>query len=186
MGSGLRFDSLADMPEGMRKLATPKLIRASGAANPEACPVAGQSGSDRPKPQKYRNIEVEICKIRFKSKKEAARYVYLKRLLDRGVIRDLRLQQDFTLQEGYTTAQGERIRAIKYVTDFTYCVVNAGYDLAEQGVDYDDIEYWRSAISEGGPDVWIIEDAKSKPTRTPQYRMKYKMMAAAGYHIREV
>ncbi len=32
----------------------------------------------------------------------------------------MRLQQDFTLQEAYTTPDGRRIRAIRYCADFCY------------------------------------------------------------------
>ena len=41
-------------------------------------------------------------------------------MLQAGLIRELRLQQDFTLQEAYTTPDGRRIRAIRYCADFCY------------------------------------------------------------------
>lgn len=180
MAGGLHYDSVADLPPALRKQLAQKLL----AANQKTASVAGPSESL--KKQKYRNIEVEIEKIHFKSKKEAARYAYLKMLLDRGIIRDLRLQREYTLQEAFTTAAGERVRSIRYITDFTYRVDRAGYDLLARGVASEDIEYWRDAIAQHGPGVEIIEDTKSRPTKTPQYRMKYKMMADHGYHVREL
>lgn len=51
--------------------------------------------------------------IRFDSKKEAGRFRELQAMLQAGLIRELRLQQDFTLQEAYTTPDGRRIRAIR-------------------------------------------------------------------------
>ena len=187
--SGLHFDSLADLPPQMRNQVASKIM----ATQPKVASViepnqeiAEQQGKELKKPQKYRNIETDVAGIRFKSKKEASRYAYLKWLLDRGIIQNLKLQKQYTLQESYITHNGERIRAIRYWTDFTYCVDSAGYDLLAKGVAIGDIEYWREAISQHGSGVEIIEDTKSRPTKTPQYRMKYKMMADAGYHIREV
>ena len=56
----------------------------------------------------------------FASQREARRYDTLSALLKAGAIRDLRLQQTFTLQESYVTAEGEAVRAITYKADFTY------------------------------------------------------------------
>ena len=67
-----------------------------------------------------------------------------------GAIRELRLQQTFTLQESYIAADGPRVRAIKYVADFTY-------------INYDG-EY-------------VVEDVKSKPTMTRVFQMNRKLMA---------
>lgn len=59
---------------------------------------------------KYHNEETEHLGIRFASRKEARRYEVLLARLHAGEIRNLRLQQDFTLQEAYTTPEGERVR----------------------------------------------------------------------------
>lgn len=121
------------------------------------------------KPNKYHNIPVERAGIRFDSKKEARRFDELSALAAAGAIRDLRLQVDFTLQEGYTTATGERVRAIRYRADFTY------QRRAEP--DAAGIVYW----------LPVVEDVKSRATRTPEYRMKRKMMQDRhGIEIQEV
>ena len=86
----------------------------------------------------------------FDSQAEARRYDGLYMLERQGVIKDLRLQVTFTLQESYIASSGERIRAIKYVADFTY------YDF--------DGEY-------------VVEDVKSAPTRTRVFEMNRKLMA---------
>ena len=171
--TGMRFESLADMPEGMRRLAAEKIVTESN----KKIPVAG---STVPTP-KYHNIKSEIDGIKFDSKKEARRYQYLLRALEMGVIRDLRLQVDFTLQEAYTTPEGKRIQAIRYRADFTYKVVSAGYN-HEAELGYEDIEYWRSLY----PGDLVIEDVKSRGTRTKEYQIKRKLMADRGYEIREV
>ena len=82
-------------------------------------------------------------------------------LLRCGQIQDLRLQVNFTLQEGYTTADGERVRPIVYRADFTY--------------------------QERTRDEWrpVVEDVKG--VRTKEYSMKRKMMLEKfGVRIREV
>lgn len=170
---GLRFESLADMPEGMRRLAAEKIVNKSVKADH----VAGVTASAT----KYHNIKTEIEGIKFDSRKEAHRYRHLMMAQEMGVIRDLRLQVDFTLQEAYTTAEGKRIHAIRYRADFTYKVQSAGYGY-EAELGSDDIEYWRSLY----PGELVVEDVKSRGTRTKEYKIKRKLMADRGYEIREV
>ncbi len=118
-----------------------------------------------PARSKYGNVKTGRAALHFDSKKEAARFDELMTLVAAGAIRDLRLQDAFTLQRAYTTPEGQRVRPIKYVADFTY---------------------YRRA---GGGDAWefVVEDVKSKPTRTKEYMMKKKMMAERlGLTITEV
>ena len=182
MSGGLRFESLADMPEGMRKLAADKIT--AGTVKEQTAAeflVKTLHLPQERKTQKYHNVETQVAGIRFQSLKEARRYEYLMRCVELGVIEDLRLQVDFTLQEGYTTAAGERIRAIRYKADFTYKVKSAGYDHILQ-MDIADIEYWRGLF----PGAMVIEDTKTRGTRTKEYKIKRKLMADKGYEIREV
>lgn len=173
MANGLRYESLADMPERMRRQVAGKL--AEGPA--KALPVAG----NETKPPKYRNVKTEVNGIKFDSRKEARRYEQLMLAMELGAIKDLRLQVDFTLIETYTSPDGERHQALRYKADFTYKVASAGYDrLAVLG--YEDVEYWRSV----GTDTLVVEDVKSKGTKTRVYINKKKMMAEKGYIIREV
>ena len=97
----------------------------------------------------------------FDSQKEARRYDFLIERERRGEIRDLRLQVDFTLQEAYTDTEGRRVRAIRYRADFTYY--------------------------EGTQGRQVVEDVKSRPTRTREYAMKKKMLKDRfGIDITEV
>lgn len=70
--------------------------------------------------RKYHNVKTEVGKMTFDSKKEAERFQTLYIMLKAGKIQDLRLQQSFTLIEGFTTPAGEKIRPVKYVADFAY------------------------------------------------------------------
>ena len=97
---------------------------------------------------KYKNEPVYRGKIRFASKKEARRYDELMLLLRAGKIEKLKLQPQFVLQEAYTTPEGERIRAITYLADFSY--------------------------ERGGK--LVVEDVKSRGTATDKYRIKRKLL----------
>lgn len=172
MAGGMRIGSLADLPPQMRKQVAQKLMAQEG-----------QKSDSAPSPAKtkYHNVKTEIQNIQFDSQKEAQRYQQLMEAVRLGAITDLRLQVDFTLQEAYTTPEGLRIRAIRYKADFTYRVAAAGYDkLALLGAE--DIEYWRSR----GSGALVVEDVKSRPTKTKDYIMKRKMMADRGHIVREV
>jgi hypothetical protein len=62
---------------------------------------------------KYGNIKTVVDGVTFHSRKEAARYVVLKEMQERGEIANLRLQVAFTL-----TSNGKKIG--RYVADFVY------------------------------------------------------------------
>lgn len=93
--------------------------------------------------------------LRFDSQKEARRYDELAALERAGEIRELRMQVDFTLQEAYTDGEGRRVRAIRYRADFAY---------------------WRYDDPPGGWVRYVVEDVKSRATRTKEYVMKRKLM----------
>lgn len=125
---------------------------------------------------KYGNIpttrKVKGAVIRFASKKEACRYDELILMLRAGKIRNLKLQPEYTLQEAFTTPEGERIKALRYRADFSY-------------------EKWGTEpvpeISQGTfREVWlpVIEDVKG--ARTKVYLMKRKLMQEKGYTIQEI
>ena len=97
----------------------------------------------------------------FDSQREAGRYDELALLLKAGNIRDLRLQQTFTLQESYVTADGDVVRGIVYKADFVY---------------------WENY---GSGWTRVVEDAKG--VRTEGYKIKKKLMEEKfGIKIREV
>ena len=146
-------------------------------------PSRAQQVAEQPetKKSKYHNEPTVVNGIKFDSRKEARRYEQLMLAMELGAIKDLRLQVDFTLIEAYTDHTGKRHRALRYAADFTYIVAVAGYDrLAALG--YEDIEYWRSV----GAGSKVIEDTKTRGTKTRVYINKKKMMADRGYIIREV
>ena len=97
---------------------------------------------------KYHNKKTEFDGIKFDSKKEAMRYCELKQLERAGVIKDLRLQPRYILQEKYEI-NGRKERAITYIADFEY------YDNEKQKI--------------------VVEDVKSPATKTQVYRIKKKL-----------
>lgn len=110
--SGLRFDSMADMPAGMRNLYTRQTL--------QSITVQAVPPPEPEKRPKYNNQQDLRSEIHFDSRKEARRYDELLLMLRAGKISDLRLQPQFTLQESYKTETGERIRAVRYTADFSY------------------------------------------------------------------
>ena len=113
---------------------------------------------------KYGNTATEENGIRFGSKLEARRFRELLQMEQAGEIWDLHLQEEFVLKPAYTLPDGSRSRAIKYVADFTYRRRTAG-----------------------GGEERVVEDTKSRPTKTPVYRMKKKLMESVhGIIIQEV
>lgn len=144
---------LEDLPPQAREQVAQKMLK------------AGAKPPDGDKDSKYHNRKdtrtmPDGAVITFDSMKEARRFDELLLLRKAGRIRDLRLQVEFTLREAYTTAEGYRVRAIRYKADFTY-------------------------LDESGN--LIVEDAKTRPTKTKEYAIKKKLMLEKfNLQIREV
>lgn len=113
---------------------------------------------------KYGNKKTVRNGITFDSQKEAARYDALMLLLAAGEIKDLRLQPEFTLQEAFTTPDGERVRAVRYRADFLY----------------------KRRVKEGVNTRWerVVEDVKG--FRTKDYELKRKLMLGLGIKVTEL
>lgn len=137
------------------------LSRLGPAAQRQVMEKMGMLG--KPKENKYHNTHTERVTasgivLHFDSQKEAGRYDELMLLLQAGKIRKLELQRQYTLQESYITPEGERVRAIRYVADFAY----ERPTLPDQAGTV----YW----------LPVVEDIKSKATKTAKYEMKKKLM----------
>lgn len=111
---------------------------------------------------KYRAVPTVVDGIRFASKAEARRYGELKLLEREGSIAKLETQPVYLL-----TIAGVHLG--KYIADFRYI------DNGRRG-------------PQGQVGCTVVEDVKSKPTRTAVYRLKMKLMAALypGVVITEV
>lgn len=173
--AGLRYESLADMPPKMREKMAPVMLKNASRRIPEA-------GGD--KASKYNNTQTTVRGIKFQSAKEAKRYLELLAAEKAGAISELKLQHEFTLSPAYTASNGERVRAIRYNADFTYRVSSPEQHRHELSVT--DYEYWNDQLRQRGSFCLVVEDVKSKATKTKVYAIKRKMMAQQGYFIREV
>lgn len=138
------------------------------------------AGDHGEKENKYHNIPdirngAECKIIKFKSKKEARRYDELMLMRKAGTIRDLKLQPQFTLQESYVTPEGKRVRAIRYVADFSYSVMPP---------------YWKNYEEQCPDDAWyqVVEDVKGgRATKTREYAIKKKLLQERfGISITEI
>lgn len=156
----MKYDDISELPpryqeQVRRKLAgnRPKVLIADETPVPP----------DRKKESKYKNVEKTIDGIRFASIREAKRFLVLREMERAGEISDLRLQQNFTLIEGFTRSNGERVKPEVYKADFTY----------------------RRRDAQGKYSIYIVEDAKG--VRTEKYKIKRKqVLDKFGIEIREV
>jgi Protein of unknown function (DUF1064) len=111
-------------------------------------------------PSKYRAVPTQLDGIRFDSKKEARRYAELRLLEQAGEIHALERQPVFPL----------------------FTAHHRGGELRQVGVYRADFRY-----RQGPRGVLVVEDVKSKPTRTAVYRLKKRMVEAAyGITVTEV
>lgn len=170
--------SVSDLPPKYQAQAMKKYMEQQKRRGPS--PPAAQP-QDPPKGAKYHNTPTERVTasgavLHFDSQKEARRFDALAARLAAGQIRDLRLQVDFTLQEAFTDTEGRRVRAIRYKADFTYWERDTAEESMAASVGWP-CESWR----------YVVEDVKSKATRTAKYAMKKKMLKDRfGYDITEV
>lgn len=150
------------------------------AIDPKSLPPRYQAQFAAQKPRKYHNTPTVRGNIRFDSKREAERYDELMLLLKAGKIQDLKLQPEFTLQEAYTLPDGKRVRAIRYRADFSYKLPSNRYvqDGPEHGVvRFKQLTEWYD----------VVEDVKSKATKTREYKLKKKLLRERfGVEIQEV
>lgn len=108
---------------------------------------------------KYKNKKVIVDNIEFDSIKESNRYKELKLLERAGEIHDLKLQVPFVLIPSFKY-NNKTTRETKYIADFTY---------------------------EDKENNFIVEDVKSKATRTRIYMLKKKLMLFRyGIEIKEI
>lgn len=162
--------SVSDLPPKYQQQAIEKYMKQQARRGhmPSAASV-----QEPPKGKKYHNAPTERVTpsgavLHFDSQKEARRYDHLILCLQAGRIRDLRLQVDFTLQEAYTDTEGRRVRAIKYRADFTYRR-KPSWNLATMDPgEFADAMEWEWPL--------VVEDVKSRATRTKEYMMKRKLM----------
>lgn len=106
----------------------------------------------------------------FDSQKEARRYAELMLLLRAGAIRNLKLQPQFTLQESYISADGDRVMAIRYTADFSY-------EMPHESNSEKDAVWW----------VKVVEDVKSRASKTEAYEIRRRLLQERfGITLREV
>lgn len=106
---------------------------------------------------KYGNKKTKVDGHTFDSKAEARRYGELKLMQRAGLIKHLKLQPRYRIQDGFSNGEGKRVRPISYVADFEYI------DLQKNDV--------------------VIEDVKGKKTQV--YNLKKKIFEKK-YHPRVI
>ena len=175
---------LEDLPPKAREQVAAKMVQGERIAAAPAGPRNDTRSLKAGSGSKYHNqkavrVMPDGAEIWFDSQKEARRFDELLVLRKAGKIKDLKLQVDFTLREAYTTAEGYHVQAIRYRADFVY------WERVEQLWEGE-----RIATAPVGPrnDPWrqVVEDVKSKATKTRVYSIKKKLMLEKfGILIRE-
>lgn len=126
MGNGMRFESLADMPCGMRQKVVPHI-------------VAGIRKEESAKPG-----PVTMDGIRFRNRRVAERYAVLMRAVEDGIIYDLHIAEEIPCgnRAHINAMTGKRVKAQVYTADFSYLVAAATYS---DKYMMDDLEVWEAA-----------------------------------------
>ena len=160
-----------DLPPAYQAQALRKLMEREQRKQcaPLPSPADAPTGGGR----KYHNKPTERVTpagnvLRFDSQKEARRFDELSALEQAGKIRDLRMQVDFTLQGAYTDTEGRRVRAIRYRADFTYRRKPRWPTQPMDPGEFADKMEWDWPL--------VVEDVKSRATKTKTYAMKRKLM----------
>lgn len=149
--------SLNDLPPRVRDQVAKKMLEEKRAANGRPYEAEGKTKYGN---RKAVRVMADGRVLSFDSQKEARRYDELIVMLQAGAICDLKLQHEFTLQEPFTTPDGFRVRAIRYRADFTYKTADGRF---------------------------VVEDVKSRATKTKEYELKRKLMRERhGILIKEV
>lgn len=169
----MRYESLSDMPEGLRRLVEKQMAKGGDKPTPKTPSAenafSGLLVSEKKSKRKYNNSPTERllpngkC-IKFRSKKEACYYDRLMVMQKIGIVRKIRCEVEYLLKPGYTDGNtGERIRGIKYVADFVFERKDENGNWQEHIVD-----------TKGGG---------KKGTETKTFIIKRKLMAELGYNV---
>jgi len=127
-------------------------------------PVPGVQVHTRPSTQKYGNHAVRVDGILFDSQREAARYQELKVLAAAGLISSIEIHPGFPL-------------IVKELHRFDGPEI-----LHTVGMYHADFKYRDHRTSS-----WVVEDVKSKPTKTEAYKLRKRIVEAVhGITIVEV
>jgi hypothetical protein len=157
--SSVRLCSENSMRAGMNR----RLTRAEGR---ELLARLSKPGQAARKPSKYRNRKVQAHDehgnvITIDSKAEARRWGHLLVLNKQGLIKDLKRQLAFEFGTSDKSVTYKSNRAVRYLADFSYVVVETGKT--------------------------VFEDVKSDATRTDAYKIKWALVRFFyGIEISEV
>lgn len=115
------------------------------------------------KPNKYRNIKVQVDDKDFDSITEGRRYRELVSLEEQGLIKNLQLQPRFLLQESFKK-NGKTFRKIEYIADFMYEEIGSGKVIVEdvKGMKTDVFRLKRKLFEYKYPDLTLKLKEKKK------------------------
>ena len=146
MANGMRFESIADMPQGMRKKVVPHI-------------VAGLKKGEK------NDGPIIVDGIRFRNKEVAARYSLLMQAASDGYIRDLHVYDEIPYGNfGHTVpGTGERVKGKVFTADFSYLVADIWWT---DRYPAEDLELWEAM--EQYPKLRVYEVVHKKGEQIPE------------------
>lgn len=160
----MKFESMADMPEGMRRMVCPKLAqRVRVSATVKAVATA-------------RNF--------FECEEEFLRYLTLEDAAAEGIISDLRLYPEITLEEACYDENRKRVPALRQKASFSYRVNQ--WHTPPSCCRMEDLAFWSALLLTKTNDVRVAEFAGIRRLAlrfNPKVSARLEQM---GYRIREV
>lgn len=149
---------MARTPERM-SIAQLRDIQSRASAAPSMLTMRDNPAEKQKRGQKYGNTKVLDNGIKFDSKAEHKRYLYLRMLELAGEIKDLRMQVAFELIPAMAKPSGGKERPTNYLADFVY--------------------------HDGKSGAQVVEDVKGAVT--PEFRLKRKLMLFRhGIEVKEI
>lgn len=131
---------------------------------------------------KYNNNKVEYNGVIFDSKKELRFFLYLKDLEKDNIIKDIKRQVKYEIQPAFRY-QGQAIRSINYIADFTVVVLDV--EKFKNAIGYRDEKKGHAAADDDiKAGKTVILDTKGYKTEV--YKLKYKLMLYRGHKIFEI
>lgn len=119
------------------------------------------------KENKYKNENVNILNNKFSSRLESKAFLVLQDMSKKGLIKDLRLQTVYILEEGFQTVyyDGKRskvrktkTRDVTYVADFDFKTLDGQKVVVEtKGLEDQKYPIKKKLLLKKYPDIWFLE-----------------------------
>lgn len=160
----MKYESLAEMPTGMRRLVCPKLAQQAAA--------------------KMTVKAVATARAFFETEEEFQRYLILEDAAAEGIISDLRLYPEITMEEAHYDADRKRVAAVRRKASFSYKL--SRWHSPPTCCRREDLDYWSALMLVMDEPIRVMEFVGTRRqtiTNNPGICINVVLM---GYRPREV